>query len=48
MRAESDVVREAPIALMKRSGGMVSATSAARMARSAGRTRPATAAMMKT
>ncbi len=48
MRAESDVVREAPMALTKRSGGMVSATRALRIARSDGRTRPATVAMMNT
>jgi hypothetical protein len=48
VRAESDVVREAPIALTKRSAGMVSATRALRIARSDGRTSPAIAAMTNT
>ena len=48
VRAESDVVRDAPMALTKRSTGMVSATRALRIARSDERISPAVAAMMKT
>ena len=44
MRAESEVVREIPMALVSRPTGMVSAISAPRSPMSEGRTRPVTAA----
>ena len=47
-RAESEVVREMPMAAVSRSAGMVSATSATRTPRSEGRTMPIRPVMMST
>ncbi len=48
IRAESDVVRDAPIAAVNRSIGIVSATSALRIARSDDRIRPEQSATTNT
>jgi hypothetical protein len=48
MRAESDVVREIPIALVSRSNGIVSAVNAPRNPMSEGRTIPVSAARQQT